>query len=86
MKDLSDCSRLERLKLDLQTIPASSTDSERVFSSAGRFCTKIRNRLSARSLDNFSFGQSLFRKMDSDAGLVLIKSNQKIEFVNAKNN
>ena len=65
MKDLSDCSRLVQLKLDLESIPASSTDSERVFSSAGRFCTKIRNRLSSRSLDNFSFGHAYFLKLDS---------------------
>ena len=29
-------------------------------SSAGRFCTKIRNRLSSKSLDNFSFGHAYF--------------------------
>ena len=31
-------------------------------SSAGRFCTKIRNRLSSKSLDNFSFGHAYFLK------------------------
>ena len=34
-------------------------------SSAGRFCTKIRNRLSSKSLDNFSFGHAYFLKVDS---------------------
>ena len=34
-------------------------------SSAGRFCTKIRNRLSSKSLDNFSFGHAYFLKADS---------------------
>ena len=33
--------------------------------SAGRFCTKIRNRLSSKSLDNFSFGHAYFLKVDS---------------------
>ena len=34
-------------------------------SSAGRFCTKIRNRLSSKSLYNFSFGHAYFLKVDS---------------------
>ena len=34
-------------------------------SSAGRFCTKIRNRLSSKSLDNFSFGHAYFLKLHS---------------------
>jgi len=34
-------------------------------SSAGRFCTKIQNRLSSKSLDNFSFGHAYFLKVDS---------------------
>ena len=35
------------------------------FSSAGRFCTKIQNRLSSKSFDNFSFGHTYFLKVDS---------------------
>ena len=35
------------------------------FSSAGRFCTKIQNRLSSKSLDNFSFGHAYFLKVHS---------------------
>ena len=42
-----------------------SSDSERIFSIAGRFATKIRNRLSGRSLDNFTFGHSYFKKLDT---------------------
>ena len=34
-------------------------------SSAGRFCTEIRNRLFSKSLDNFSFGHVNFLKVDS---------------------
>lgn len=56
--------RLLNLKSALATIPSSSTDSERVFSVAGRFVTKIRNRLTPRSLDNFTFGNSYFKKID----------------------
>ena len=33
--------------------------------SAGKFCTKIRNKLSSKSLDNFSFGHAYFLKVDS---------------------
>ena len=62
--ELSD--RLIKLKQALETIPSSSTDSERVFSVAGRFVTKIRNRLSPKSLDNFTFGNSYFKKLDQN--------------------
>ena len=34
-------------------------------SSAGKFCTKIRNRLYSKSLDNFSFGHAYFLKVNS---------------------
>ena len=34
-------------------------------SSVGRFCNKIRNRLSSKSLDNFRFGHAYFLKVDS---------------------
>ena len=34
-------------------------------SRAGRFCTKIRNRLTSKSLDNFSFVHAYFLKVDS---------------------
>ena len=34
-------------------------------SSAERFCAKIRNKLSSKSLDNFSFGHVYFLKVDS---------------------
>ena len=57
--------RLVQLKMDLETISATSTDSERVFSAAGRFCTKYRSRLSPSSLDNFSFGHSFFKREHS---------------------
>jgi hypothetical protein len=51
-------SRLRNLREALQSIPASSVASERAFSTAGRFITKIRNRLGDRSLDNFCFARS----------------------------
>ena len=34
-------------------------------SSVGRFCTKIRNRLSSKSFDNFNFEHAHFLKVDS---------------------
>ena len=66
--ELSD--RLLKLKQALETIPSSSTDSERVFSVAGRFVTKIRNRLSPKSFDNFTFGNSYFKKLDQNRLIV----------------
>ena len=48
-----------------QTVGDGVCFSEFNSSSAGRFCTKIRNRLSSKSLDNFSFGHANFLKVDS---------------------
>ena len=61
----NSATRVLHSKLDLESILASSTNSERVFSSAGRFCPIIQNRLSSKSLDNFSFGHAYFLKVDS---------------------
>ena len=36
----------------LKTVPSTSIESERVFSAAGLFITKLRTRLSDSSIDN----------------------------------
>ena len=53
--------RLKLLLAALEVVPASSTDSERAFSVAGRFLTKLRSRLSPKSIDNYSFGRAYFK-------------------------
>ena len=49
--------RLKRLECALKSLPASSVDCERSFSTIGLFHSKIRNRLSDVSLDYMSFGK-----------------------------
>jgi hypothetical protein len=43
-------------------IRPTSIDPEGAFSSAGIFCTKIRSRLSDKSLDNLAFLRSWFNR------------------------
>ena len=50
--------KLETLYDALLTIQATSVEAERVFSTAGLFLTKIRNRMSDTTLDNFIFMKS----------------------------
>ncbi len=50
-------SKLQQLHKALSSIPAASIESERVFSVAGSFATKIRSRLSDKTLDHFSFAK-----------------------------
>ena len=45
----------------LSSIPAASIESERVFSVAGGFATKIRSQLSDSTLDRFSFAKTKFK-------------------------
>ena len=61
---------LVQLKMDLETI-STSTDSERVFSAACRFCTKNRSCQSPSSSDNFSFGHSFFKREHSGINKLL---------------
>jgi hypothetical protein len=41
----------------LSSIPAASIESERAFSVAGGFATKIRSKLSDKTLDRFLFAK-----------------------------
>jgi hypothetical protein len=51
---------LLKLKNALTNVTATSTDSERAFSAASTFATKIRNRLSDKMLNNLSFGKAYY--------------------------
>jgi hypothetical protein len=53
--------RLEMLLRALSSVQASSVDAERTFSTAGRFVTKIRNRLGDRTLDSYCFAHHKFK-------------------------
>jgi hypothetical protein len=53
--------KLQKLHKALSSIPASSIESERAFSVAGNFATKIRSRLSDKTLDRFSFAKCYFK-------------------------
>lgn len=48
----------------LLSIPAASIESERAFSVAAGFATKIRSRLSDTTLDNFAFAKFKFKAND----------------------
>ena len=50
---------LERLYSALTTLPPTSVEAERAFSSAGLFITKIRSRLSDKSIDCLCFLRKL---------------------------
>lgn len=57
---------LQKLLSVLNSIQPTSTESERVFSLSSHFCTKIRSRLSDKSLNNLCFLKSYFiRKMNN---------------------
>ena len=47
-----------RLDWALVSIPPTSVEPERSFSSAGLLCTKIRSRLSDEALDDLVYGKS----------------------------
>jgi hypothetical protein len=53
--------KLGKLLNALLSVPASSIESERAFSVASRYVTKIRSRLSDQTLDNFSFAKCRFQ-------------------------
>ena len=52
--------RLERLRSVADMILATSINSERAFSSAGSFCTKLRTRMSSELLDALVFLKNYF--------------------------
>lgn len=53
--------KLQQLFTALSSIPAASIESERVFSVAGSFMTRIRSKLSDKTLDHFSFAKKKFQ-------------------------
>ena len=54
---------LQAAYLYLLTIPPSSVESERAFSSAGVLCTRIRTRLSDSVLDDMLFMRAYFQSL-----------------------
>jgi hypothetical protein len=50
--------KLAKLHQGVLSIPAASIESERAFSIASRFVTKIRSRLGDATLDNFAYAKS----------------------------
>ena len=50
--------RLLKLQEALLSIPPTSVEPERSFSSAGLLCTKIRSRLSDEALNDLVYGKS----------------------------
>jgi hypothetical protein len=54
---------LQAAYLYLLTIPPSSVESERAFSSAGVLCTRIRTRLSDNVLDDMLFMRAYFQSL-----------------------
>jgi len=70
------------------SIPASSIESERAFSVASRFVTKIRSRLGDTTLDNFSFAKSKLKNNHLDKLVIFLlilsiisKCNNNFNFV-----
>lgn len=55
---------LELVYRCLLTIPAASVEAERSFSAAGILCTKLRSRLSDKSLDSLCFLRSFYRERE----------------------
>lgn len=49
----------------LLNIKPTSVESERVFSSAGYLCPKIRCRMNGRTLDNLSFPRTYFQTKEN---------------------
>ena len=56
--------KLKMLYKALCSIPAASIESERAFSVAGGFATKIRSQLSDKTLDRFLFAKCYFKNQD----------------------
>ena len=50
----------------LRSIPPTSVESERVFSSSGYFCNHLRSKLSNQTLDTLSFLRSHYLNLTKD--------------------
>jgi hypothetical protein len=61
--------RLVKLLHALESVQASSVESERAFSCAGGFVTKVRNRMGDETLDNYCFAR---HKLQMAKKLVLV--------------
>ena len=63
--------RLKRLQSALESVQASSVESERAFSSAGRFATKIRNRLGDKTLDSYCFALHKYQTEKRQVAMII---------------
>ena len=54
--------RLKKLQDALRSVPATSVDCERAFSSISRYLTKFRNRMSDPTLDSLCFAKHYVKK------------------------
>ncbi|GFT97514.1 dimer_Tnp_hAT domain-containing protein [Trichonephila clavipes] len=54
---------LEKVYRALLTIPPTTVDAERAFSTAGNFCTKLRSRLNDSTIDALCFLRSHFKNL-----------------------
>ena len=54
--------RIKSLFDALKTIPPTSIESERAFSAVGLFVTKLRTRLSDKSINNLSFLRAYYKR------------------------
>ena len=53
--------RLKKVMDALETIPPTSVESERAFSAAGLFITKLRTRLSVKNIDALCFLRNYYK-------------------------
>ena len=53
--------RLKKVMDALETIPPTSVESERAFSAAGLFITKLRTRLSVMNIDALCFSRNYYK-------------------------
>lgn len=77
--------RLQKLFRALQSIQASSVEAERAFSCAGRFVTKIRNRLGDKTLDSYCFAYHELKVGSRPVAIITFSLNTGIWFKCFKN-
>jgi hypothetical protein len=75
--------KLKKLLDALLSVPASSVEAERAFSTAGRFVTKIRNRLGDKTLDSYCFAKHKFQ-MERQLVIIHAAFNTHIILISSK--
>jgi hAT family C-terminal dimerisation region len=72
--------RLVKLRKALESVQATSVESERAFSIAGRFVTKVKNRMRDNTLDNYCFARHQLRNQMTKKLVAIIFLCMKIYF------